>query len=464
VPVPYRLIARKVGWTFSSLTGTYTKVDISIPITQTEVVDLDGNPLYVPGVTGVAVNYGASTVTLSGSLPAVEVWSAVQDNICLLANLTKSDPFSTNNGTAYYSSFTFIIDGTLTAGSVVGNITLNGFLSSGVTLTGNISQATPTDLTGVDIVGNLIFDTNTDITVTFTDCTVTGTISNLGTGLVRVAKEGTTPWLTAGTNVFSVAYVDITATGDLALSTYIDRNHDTDLGWESQNIARTLEVSEGDVYYIYVIAYGYQAGFFTATADDFSTFKLTLLPETYVDTNLSTTIRDSIASKFSTYLDGDGRVPLNVEEDLRAYLPTEVLNALHYYVVVDGSWLGSAVIYDGAIDGFKFIQGGIYINNSKFYLKVNDSITTPTNLGYLLPLFIDVNPDIYVSYPSYSIIEMNTSDIVLQYSPWTKITAEISAVDKTDIRRGLATEDNVTAGRTDTANVKKDTSLIPGLF
>jgi len=466
VPVAYRLIARKVGWTFSNLTGTYLKSDISIPITQIQVVSLSGNPLYTSGVTGVAVNYGASTITLSASRSAVQVWSAVQDNLCLLENLTKADPFSTNNGTAFYSSYQFIINDTLTAGTVVGDVTLNGTLSSGVTITGNVTQDTPTDLTGVTINGNLTYNTDTDITVTFTDCDVTGTISNLGTGQVRVAKAGTTPWLTAGTNAYSVAYVDITATDDLALSTYIDRNHDTDLGWEAQNTARTLEVSEGDVYYIYAIAYGYQAGFFTATADDFSTFKLTLIPEIHVDTNLSTTIRDDIAATFSTYLDVNSRVPLNVSEDLRTYLPTEVLNALHYYIVTDGSWLGSAVIYGGPIDGFKFIQGGVYIDNSLFYFKVNDSVTTPTNLGYLLPIFIDVNPAVYTAYPDYSIVEMNTSSIVLQYSPWTKITAEISAVDKNDIRNGLAMEATLeTKASQDSVNaVKSNTDLIPGLF
>ena len=44
VPVPYRLVARLAGWTFSSLTGTYLKTAISIPITQNQVLDVNGNP------------------------------------------------------------------------------------------------------------------------------------------------------------------------------------------------------------------------------------------------------------------------------------------------------------------------------------------------------------------------------------------------------------------------------------
>lgn len=433
VPVPYRLIARKVGWTFSSLTGTYTKVDISIPITQTEVVDLDENPLYVSGVTDVTVDYGASTVTLSGSLPAVEVWSAVQDDICLLANLTKPDPFSTNNGIAYYSSYTFVIDGTLTAGTVVGSVTLNGALSEGVIITGNVTQDTPTDFTGITINGNLTYNTDTDINVTFTDCVVTGTISNSGIGVVKVFRAGTSDWFIAGSNVLVRANIEITTVDALDLSTYVGQNNTTDLGWVSSDPARVLEVAEGDFFYIYAIAYGYQPGLFYATADDFTTFRISLIPEIYVDTTLDPIVRDIITSKFGSYLDVNNRIPLTINEDLRGYSTAEVINALQYYTAVQGYWFGAAVIYGGSINGFKFIQGGVLISNYTFYWKVADEVTTPTNLGYLLPIVIGVDPAVYVAYPTYSPVEMNTSDIVMQYAPWTHITAEISAADKTDI-------------------------------
>ena len=439
VPVAFRLVARKAGWTFSSLTGTYLKTDISIPITQLQVLDIASSPLYVSGVTGVAVDYTASTITVSSNLSGKQIWSAIQDNLCLLTNLTKADPFVTSNGATFYSSYNLIVNGGLSSGTISSNVTLNGTISSGVTIIGNVSQATPTDFTGVNINGNLIYNTNTDITVTLTDCTVTGTISNNGTGLVTVVRDGDTPWLTAGTNVRNIALVNVTATGDLALSTYIDRNHDTDLGWESQNVARTLEVSEGDTYYIYAIAYGYKATFFTATFDDFTTFKTSLIPETFVDTTLDTTNRDFIASTFSNALDIDGRVTLAVNQDLRAYSNAEVLNALQYYITVDGILYGSAVIYGGPIDGFVIEQGGIYISNDIFYWQVNDSVTTATDLGYLLPIVIDVNPTIYDTNPTYTPVQMNSSGLVLQYAPWTLLTAYISSSDKNDISSQSAT-------------------------
>jgi len=464
VPVAYRLIARLAGWTFSSLTGTYLKEDISIPITQTRVNDLNGNALYTSGVTGVAVNYGASTITLSASRSAVQVWSAVQDDLSLLANLTRPDPFTTTNGLSFVSTYTLVVTGTLSAGSVIGNVTLSGALSSGVVITGNVAQATPTNLTGVIINGNLTYNTNTPITITLNNCDVTGTISNSGSGLVKVVKAGTTPWLNAGSNVNNVASVTVTTPGGLALSTYIVKNGATDLGWVAQNVARSLEIQETDTFQIYAIAYGYKAALISANALDLGTFQFELIPEPFIDTSLSTATRNLIASKFSTSLDAFGRIALSLDTDLRYYTPDEVMNAIEWYIVTEGDLIAAGVVYAGSIDGVSIINGGIEITTPGFYGKVNDSVTTTTPLGILVPIYIDVDPAVYVADPTYTPVQKNSSNIVLQTAPWTKMTADISSVDKTDIRSGLATEANVTAGRADTASVKSDTALIPGLL
>ena len=188
VPVAYRLVARKAGWTFSSVTGTYTKRAITVPITQIEVLNVSGAPLYVSGVSGVAVDHVASTITVSASRSAAQIYSAVQDNICLLANLTKADPFSTANGSSYASAYTLVVSGALTAGNVVGNVTLTGSLSSGVVVTGNVAQAVPTDLSGVTINGNLTYNSNSPITITLTDCAISGTVSNSGTATVTINR------------------------------------------------------------------------------------------------------------------------------------------------------------------------------------------------------------------------------------------------------------------------------------
>ena len=210
IPVDYRLIARLQGWTFIDITGIYDKSSISVPITQTQIVDVNGNPLYTSGVTGVTVDHIAEIITVSANLSAVEIWSAVQDNICLLENLTKADPFVTTNGLVFYSSYTLVVTGSITSGNISSNVILSGSLSGGVTITGNVSQATPTTLIGVVINGDLTYNTNTPITITFLVCTITGTVSNSGTALVTITLTGASVG-TTGTNVLTQRFAIISA-------------------------------------------------------------------------------------------------------------------------------------------------------------------------------------------------------------------------------------------------------------
>ena len=691
IPVAYRLVARLAGWTFSSLTGTYTKTEISIPITQNQVLDVNGNPLYVSGVTGVTVDHVAQTITVSASRSAVQIWSAVQDNLSLLANLTVADPFSTTNGTVFDSNYTLVVTGGITSGNIDSNVTLSGTLASGVVIVGNVAQATPTNLTGVSIGGNLTYNTassptitltdttitgtvsnsgagtvtistnNTTIgtvgtrivtrpvtaltlngltagsqvyvangsgtqvayvassstsytldttgqtgawiwkvarygftsqygghspatasttvtvvlsadafitqpvkatvaayeflpnmdtlydyaayyetlnigipyariitkagtnasagaypvtlndtgdvwifdgsslsiwtgfslvagvtitgalfssspvtilpanfgntaitanviqpipldlsgmtitgnltyddsaplayTVTITDSTISGTISNAGTAEVKVIKAGTSPFFTAGARVTVVAVVAITTPNNLALSTYILKNAGVDLGWVVQDTARSLEIQAGDTFSVYAVAYGYQRTLFYPTASNFNSFSVSLLPETNVDTSLNTTIRNFIATQISTALVGPA-LAVSVLSDLRAYSPADVLNGLQYYSVVYGELPAYISVLTGTTEGFTIISGGVYISSPAFYAQVNNSVTTTTNLGILIPLYFDVDPAVYIADPTYTPTKKNTSGIVLQTAPWTQQTATISQTDKEDI-------------------------------
>jgi hypothetical protein len=716
VPVAYRLVARLPGWTFSSLTGTYLKTAISIPITQTEVVDVNGDPIYVSGVTGVAVDHVAQTITVSQSRSATQIWSAVQDNLCLLENLTKADPFTTTNGAVFDSSYTLIVTGGITSGSIDSNVILSGTLSAGVIIVGNITQATPTNFTDVSIVGNLTYNTASSPTVTFTDTeiigtvsnsgagtvtistsnstigivgtrvvtrpvtaltlngltagsqvyiangsstqvayvassstsytldttgqtgtwtwkvarygftaqtgthspavasttvtvtlaadsfitqatkatvaayeflpnmdtlydyaayyetleigipyariitkagtnasagsypvtlndtgdlfifdgsslsiwcgdrlsagttitgalfssspvtipsnfgntaitanviqilpgdlsgmtitgnltyddsapyaytvtitdsTITGTISNAGVADVKVIKAGTSPFFTAGARVSVVAIATLQTPNSLALSTYVVRvgGGATDFGWVVQNTARTLEVRAGDTFAVYAVAYGYQRTLYYPTASNLSSFTTSLIPETNVDTSLSTTNRDYIATQITTALVGQ-ELAVSVGADLRAYSPADVLNGLHYYTVVYGSLPAQVSIVAGSTAGFTIIQGGILITSPVFYAKVNDSITTTTNFGVLIPLYFQVASSVYVLNPAYTPVKKNSSGIVLQTAPWTQQTAVISETDKAGIASEVWEDPNGT-------KVVANTGLIPGLF
>jgi hypothetical protein len=247
-----------------------------------------------------------------------------------------------------------------------------------------------------------------------------------------------------------IANVVVETPGGLALSTYIVKNGATDLGWVATTTARSLEIQQSDTFQIYAIAYGYKAKVLSASALDLTSFKFELLPEPFIDTSLSTSIRNTIAAKFSTSFDAYNRIALSLDSDLRIYDPNEVMNAVQYYMVTQGSLIAQGVIYGGSVDQVQIINGGILIGTPGFYGKVNDSVTTVNDLGILVPIFVDVLPSVYVTDPTFTPVKKNTSGIILQTAPWTQQTADISAVDKTDIRRGLATEDNVTAVRAKT--------------
>jgi hypothetical protein len=436
---------------FQELAQVNSVVDPNVTLSESAVAAL-------ASCTTLDNVYDAATYSAIVAGPTAGAYSviAVANGTALVFG---SNSVTINNGAA--SAFAFasgvatVKSAALTSGAKFTSMSAASFTMTtpvtNTTLVGNVSQTTPTNLTGVNITGNLTFNTNTPITtVTFTNCNVSGTISNSGTGLVKIVKAGTTPWLTSGSNVSVIANVVVETPGGLALSTYIVKNGSVDLGWVAGNTGRLLEINQTDTFSIYAIAYGYKAKLVSANALDLTSFKFELLPEAFIDTSLSTTTRNLIASKFSTALDAYNRIALSLDTDLRYYTPDEVMNAIQYYIVTQGSLIAAGVLYGGTIDGVEIIQGGILISTPGFYGQVANSVTTTNDLGILVPIFIDVLPAVYTADPTYSAVRKNTSGLILQTAPWTKMTADISSVDKTDIRRGLATEDNVTAVRVKT--------------
>jgi hypothetical protein len=361
---------------------------------------------------GTAASAGAYSVTLNNS---GAIWTF------------------TGSALSIYSTTTLAGGTTITGALFTSETETLTAAQTNTAITANVLQATPTNLSGVIISGSLTYNSASAVAVTFTNSIVSGTISNSGGGLVKVIKAGTTPWLTVGSNVSNVANVVVETPGVLALSTYIVKNGVTDLGWIAQNVARSLEIQETDTFQIYAIAYGYKAALISANALDLGTFQFELIPEPFIDTSLSTVTRDLIASKFSTALDAFGRIALSLDTDLRSYTPAEVMNAIEWYIVTEGDLIAAGVVYAGTIDGVTIINGGILISTPGFYGQVNNSVTTTSALGILVPIYIDVDPGVYVIDPTYLPVQKNTSGIVLQTAPWTKQTADISSTDKAGI-------------------------------
>lgn len=93
------------------------------------------------------------------------------------------------------------------------NGTANGTISN-LTVNGNVSQATPTNLSNVTITGTLTYNTNTATSITITNTTI-GTVANSGTGIVTIEWWTITTYTDAEIN-----YLNSTAT--IHLPTWFD--------------------------------------------------------------------------------------------------------------------------------------------------------------------------------------------------------------------------------------------------
>jgi hypothetical protein len=148
-----------------------------------------------------------------------------------------------------------------------------------------VAQATPTNLTGVTVTGNLTYNTNTPITVTLTNCTITGTVSNSGTGAIQVRTSNTTIG-TVGANVTKVLVTSLTLTGLTDGSQiYIANGSGTQIEYvpfSGTNYGLNTTGSTGTFSYK-VARFGFitATGTFTPATASF-TFAITLIPDTNV--------------------------------------------------------------------------------------------------------------------------------------------------------------------------------------
>lgn len=125
----------------------------------------------------------------------------------IIINQSAINPFTPSDSSLAIKSANFSGD-LKTFGSV---ILANGSIISNNNIDApNVIQDIPTNLNGVTTTGNLTFNTNTPITVTFTDCDIQGTISNTGNAIVNIVKVNTTIG-TVGNNVIAEQFATISA-------------------------------------------------------------------------------------------------------------------------------------------------------------------------------------------------------------------------------------------------------------
>jgi len=257
------------GYAYLPSTATLT-VDSVVVLSEASAEALTGLSL----ASGTLTVSGARTVSncydwlkwyeASNRLAPI-ITSADGKNFILSTNLAVSGALTIPSGSTLIPSGTF---------------TLTGSLSGAVTA--NVSQATPTALTGVTITGNLTFNTNSSATITLTNCTITGTVSNSGTGAIQVNRSNTTIG-TVGANVTSVLVTSLTLTGlTNGSQVYIANGSGSQIEYvPSSGTSYGINTTGGTGTFSYKVA---RFGFITATgtftpATASFTFAINLIPD-----------------------------------------------------------------------------------------------------------------------------------------------------------------------------------------
>lgn len=195
-------------------------------------------------------------------------------------------------------------------------------------------------------------------------------------------------------------------------------------GWQTGQTGRVITVQPSSVVRIYAHAYGYQPKVVNLTGNTAGDYVISLVPETNVDISLDVTTRDAIAAGFAVGTDALSRLFLSVAFDMRPYSPAEVLNALHYFTVTQGSLIALAALQANSVDGFALKFGGFIVRSPAFYGKVSDAVTAyPTPAGIYVPLEVEV--DLAAPAPGYYPVELNASGLVLSVALWTQNQATI---------------------------------------
>jgi hypothetical protein len=291
---------------------TATQANLEYPTIATKPVTANGVALTLGALNFVVDNAAASAFAINTSTNVITIKSASFavgkkfSSVASTGSITVSSGVSvssdlvgtvTNAGTLSGAVTGNVINTGTLAGTVTGNVINTGTISN-ATITGSVSQATPTDLTGVTVTGNLTFNTNTPVTITLTNTTISGTVSNIGTALVTVVLAGTSTAGTAGANVSVQVQCTVTRFGGEAfnfVARYGTTGSYTDLGYQSGITTTTFTVPIGEPVELAMWSLGYLSFVRTiATVGGGFTLAADMIPEPDVDTTLNV----------STYLAG----------------------------------------------------------------------------------------------------------------------------------------------------------------
>jgi hypothetical protein len=284
----------------------------------------------------------------------------------------------------------------------------------------------------VVITGNLVYNTNTDIVVTLTNCTISGTVSNASTGNVKLNLVNSS--VSTGTRVVAQYPITVTDAGNNLFSTQIWVFNSLgsiveDTGFQSLIASKTVYMPVGGRLRVYSQAYGYQSKI-TNTAATNASLVITHIPETLVDTTLDATTRNTIAGHFSSVVESM-LLYVEVDMDLVSYTPAQVLNAMHYFIVSNGGNFAALSLLANTVGSVQLIDGGFRVYTAAFKGRAKstlNSTNTPT-LFITLPLYIEDASGV----SGNQVMVRNANGIDVHAALWSKATANISQNDMDSI-------------------------------
>lgn len=171
------------------------------------------------GVYDATFNSSGGVWSVAGNSVTMNTSSSFVAGVTMAGGLITTGIVTVTSSVNVATSLTCdVINAGTLSGRVTGNVTNTATLASGANIVGNVSQTTPNSITGVTISGNLTYNTNTPITIAFTNCNI-GTLLNNGTGLVTITQTGSS--VTTYTDP-EINYLDsrLTASGVTSVTIY----------------------------------------------------------------------------------------------------------------------------------------------------------------------------------------------------------------------------------------------------
>lgn len=162
-------------------------------------VTLSENDAVAKLASSFSVNSGTNTITVTANSTLDDLYDAMKafKTRAVTAQLEyptiATQPVNAS-GTNLVTAMSVVGIEFLTTGTkfktLQANATANGTISN-LSIVGDISQATPTNLSNVQISGTLTYNTNTDTTITIIDTNI-NTVENIGTGIITINKVNST--------------------------------------------------------------------------------------------------------------------------------------------------------------------------------------------------------------------------------------------------------------------------------